>query len=80
MAHNVNLNGNYANSIAMRELSANLGHFTHQIKSADLADFVTAGTDTPCLFMTHPNEKIFDWKIALSTGILCIFFVLSSNQ
>jgi hypothetical protein len=32
MAHNVNLNGNYANSIAMRELSAKKGHFTHQIQ------------------------------------------------
>jgi hypothetical protein len=29
----LNLNGNYANSIAMRELSArNLGHFTHHIQ------------------------------------------------
>jgi hypothetical protein len=39
VAHNVNLNGNYANSIAMRELSAKFGHFTHHIKSADLAQF-----------------------------------------
>jgi hypothetical protein len=25
--------------------------------------------------MTHPNEFFLDWKIALSTGILCIYFL-----
>jgi hypothetical protein len=28
--------------------------------------------------LTHPNEKFFDWKIALSKAFYVYFFVLSS--